>query len=304
VMEKEAFENGPWLTGPLIAPSSHVTPVGQYSMEPYYVFVDYYGFYNSDWKVLKGHHFWVHQLQIFFSTGLTSWMGFAISPQAAVQRTQGVNSLVFNDLSMGFDFQILTDTEDNYLPAVKLGIREVFPTGKYQHLRASKHSTDAGGTGAFQTEFILATSRLIHLRNEIWLNLRWTFACSISSRVHVHGRNYYGDSIGANGYVYPPFAYGWDFAFELTLSRNWALACDLVGGYGTKRRFKGYAGVDEVFGLPFIMTRGSQAFYQLAPALEYNFTERLGVIAGAWLSLAGRNTLAFNGSQFAININF
>jgi hypothetical protein len=42
--------------------------------------------------------------------------------------------------------------------------------------------------------------------------------------------------------------------------------------------------------------------WSLAPAIEYNFTSRIGVIAGAKLTVAGRNAAAVVIPVAAINI--
>ena len=42
----------------------------------------------------------------------------------------------------------------------------------------------------------------------------------------------------------------------------------------------------------------------LAPAIEYNFNENWGVIAGPWFTVAGKNSSAFIVGMLAINIYY
>jgi hypothetical protein len=44
--------------------------------------------------------------------------------------------------------------------------------------------------------------------------------------------------------------------------------------------------------VPFNSVSGSGEYWSMAPALEYNFNPNIGVIAGAEISFAGRNTSA------------
>ncbi|MGB7496511.1 MAG: hypothetical protein WBR26_03835 [Candidatus Acidiferrum sp.] len=42
----------------------------------------------------------------------------------------------------------------------------------------------------------------------------------------------------------------------------------------------------------------------LAPAIEYNFSAHVGIIAGAEFSVAGRNTSSYIAPQIALSISF
>lgn len=298
------FPDAPWFTGPLIAPTAHVTPAGKCNIEPYFVVVDRYGNYNSDWKAVKREHkFYNIYIEPYVTIGLTQWMDFAITPLVNWNVCNGKHEFHVCELRTGVDFQLMRDAQDNYLPALKLGLREVIPIGGINHLDPHKYGVDVGRfVDTYQSEVFLSASRLFHLRGDIWMNVRLALAYYFYTRVHVHGLNAFGGTSNTNGFVYPPQTFGFDFAWEINLSKHWVFACDVVGGYAEHRRFKGNPGT--IAGESVVMTKGSSVSYQLAPAIEYNWNKMIGIISGAWFTVAGRNTSAFASWMTGVNIYF
>ena len=96
--------------------------------------------------------------------------------------------------------------------------------------------------GLIRLSLFLCAGRHFHLRADQWLCLRLAVGCLIPSRAHVHGLNVFGGAEDTNAYVYVPQMYSCDFAFELTLNKNWVIACDAVANYTNARKSKGYAG--------------------------------------------------------------
>jgi hypothetical protein len=290
----------PWMTGPLIAPSGHITPGGHVNFEPYLWVTTEKGDYDQNWKLVKEPTVVNRSLQAFLTVGLTSWWDCGVSPTIAVNQCKNVKTFVFDDILAYTDFQILTDTLDNYLPAIKITIKEEFPNGKYDSLDPNNLETDVAGSGSYVTGVIITASRLFHLRGEKWMNARWAWIYNFPSRVHVKGLSVYGGAPDTDGYVYPPQNYQLIFSFEITLSRNWCLACDNIASFAKARRFKGHAGTLGA-GEDAILTKGSAANFSIAPALEYNFDANMGLIAGVWCSYAGRNSGEFFGGSIAFN---
>ena len=294
------FENPPWMTGPLLCPSTHITAGGDFNLEPYLYISWISNEYDKNWNKVKEDPIRIDLFQAYLTIGLTKWMDLSVTPSCVHNVSHGRQGYHFSAMNVGFDFQILVDAPDNYLPALKLTIQEVFPIGQHDHLDPNKHEVDAGGNGKYVTEVTLAASRLIQLKDEYWLNLRLAWDYVISTRVHVHGYNFYGGNAQTDGYVYPPQVSKFDFAFELTLSRNWALAFDAVSRYAPSRKFKGVAGFTAA-GTPDTLSKGAFAEYSLAPAIEYNWNANLGIIIGAWFTVAGRNVDAFTSWVSAFN---
>ena len=119
----------------------------------------------------------------------------------------------------------------------------------------------------------------------------------------IHGLNTYGGAVDTDGWIYPGQEYDVDFSYELTLSKHWVISCDHIFCYQTSVKFKGYPGRLKTGQLADLSDSWVAAF-QLALAFEDNWSENLGVITGAYFTLAGRNANAFAFWVAAINIVF
>jgi|GEM_PF-594012 len=297
------FPNAPWLTGPLLAPSAHVTPFGSVNMQPYYYCYYSNKAYDSGWKKISAPSTWTNTFQLYAYLGLTSWMDFFATPSVSYARSDGRGALRVGDLPLGVDVQVLWDAPDNYLPALKLGFRETFPLGNFDHLDPDKKGTDAGGLGSYQSKCVLCASRPFHLSQNHWLNVRLVADYTVSSRVHVRGYNAYGGGKDTDAYVYLPQCFDVDLAYELTFTKNWVFACDNVVLYSAARKYKGYPGRLKTGELADL-AHPSAISFSMAPAIEYNWSEYIGLITGVWFSLAGRNSPAFVNWITAVNIIF
>jgi len=303
----------PWFTGPLFCPSAHVIPPGTINMEPYY-FCSYTNkVYDAEWKKSRVQTFWTNTVQTYVMVGITDWVDFVITPSFYYSRSKGVGTFNLNDLTVGIDIQLLKDELDNYLPALKLGLRELFPITKFEHLKLRKYGTDAAGLGTFQTTVYLAASRLFHLAVDRWLEVRLAVDYYVSSRVHVRSYNTYGGAADTDALVYPPQGFDVDFAFELNLTKNWVLACDGILQYSAARKIGGYWGTllnfsastpNLVVGTMADLSGGSSINFSIAPAIEYNWSEDIGLITGVWCSIAGRNSAVYAVWSTGLNLNF
>ncbi len=130
-----------------------------------------------------------------------------------------------------------------------------------------------------------------------------TVDCWLESGVRVHGLNTYGGVVDTDGWIYPGQEYDVDFSYELTPSKHWVISCDHIFCYQTPVKFKGYP-VRLKTGQLADLCDSWVAAFQLAPAIEYNWSENLGVITGAYFTLAGHNANAFASGVAAINIVF
>jgi hypothetical protein len=297
------FPDAPWFTGPLLSASAHVTPPGQVNFEPIYFVANSNAHYESNWKKSSKPAFWINDLELYCTIGITDWMDLLLDPGVLYNISQGKQKFLINDVVVGLDFQLLLDSPDNYLPALKLGIRQEFPNGKYDHLNPHMHKTDLGGYGSYQTGVFLCAGRLFHIRDAHWLALRLTGVYTIQSRVHVKGYNIFGGAKDTDAYAYPRPYLDFDFAYEFTFSRNWAFACDNYCEYDGPIKSKGYPGRLSN-GQLADLSNGSSIIFGLAPAIEYNWSADLGMIVGANFSVAGRNVDAFAGMMVGVNAVF
>lgn len=281
----------PWFTGPLLAPSSGVIPLGSVNFEPYLYLTGSGEDYNSKWETVSVPFFWSCSFQFPLQFGVAPRVSFAMTPTVNCKQTEGQSTWAFADFQMGFDVQLCYETDR--LPGIKFSLRETFPNGQYDRLNRNKLGTDVSGTGSYRSLIGLNIGKLIQIRGIQYLSARLALAYTIPSTVSVKGLNAYGGGAGTRGTFYPAQQFDVDLGLEYSLTQRWALALDTVYSYSPKTRFKGVLGE----GMP----SGTTVQWSLAPALEYNWSDFWGVIAGCWFTVAGKNASAFQSGVIAVN---
>jgi len=291
----------PWLTGPLLAPSGRVIPVGKVNIQPYLYVTSHYGFYDHHWKSHSETKRTDVIPQFYCSAGIVKNVSFNFLIEGHYKHSAtGGSAITFADSILGLDFQLLREDFDTWRPSIKLGIKESFPTGKYQKLNRHKHRLDASGTGSFQTGATLVFAKLFHFWDLHFLNTRLAFSYTIPTSVHVKGYNTYGGGHKTHGKVNPGKAFTTILGNEFTLTQNWALALDVLNVYESKSHFSGRKGT-LADGSTAKVGRSSLNQISLAPAIEYNFSAALGIIGGVWFTVAGRNSSEFVSGVIALN---
>jgi hypothetical protein len=287
--------DSPWLTGPLLAPSGLTIPKGHYNIEPYvYVFANT-ARYNKGYRPVKIPTYWSVVIQPSIQIGLTDFLDFQFNPTCLYNYTRGAAKWDVGDMPIGIDIQLYKSDEEiaDWITGLKLAIKEVLPLGRYQKLNPKKFRTDLGGVGSWQTTIGLVWGNLIYLKRDHFLSLRLNAQYTFPTQVHVKNFNAYGGGPGTRGKVRPPQNFEIDLGSELTLTRNWVFAMDAVALWQTPFRFKGRT---------FLPNSGPSSFQlSLAPAIEYNWNADLGIIAGPWFTIAGRNSLKFTSGVIAFN---
>lgn len=222
-------------------------------------------------------------------------MDVALTPGINYNSTKGVSSFAFSDLPVGIDFQLYKtlDEKAKWAKFFLFTIQEVLPTGKYNNLDLNKRFTDAGGLGSWQTQFLFSWGNCFHLGKFYYLTWLNALTYNLCSSVKVKNLNIYGGGKGTRGTVYPGHSIELDTAIQLTLSRHWAFSLDAVGVWTASTKFKGTTEQPN--------SNLASILFSLAPALEYNFNENLGLIAGCWFSVAGKNSSQFASGAIALN---
>lgn len=295
-----AGEEEVWYTGTLLSPFGYTIPPGFINVEPTLFVTQNFGAYDEEWHAHATSKFLTAHPLLSLIVGMTKNIDFQITPEAFYNRSRGKASLHFGDLSAGFDFQLFSEKKGKWWPAIKFILTETFPTGKYQHLDPHKNETDSTGGGSYVTTAGLVFSRAFHFSNYRFLHLYLTFEYLIPSNVHVKGFNTYGGAFGTRGTVHPGNIFETILSMELGLARNWVFALDIQNIYGNKITFSGRRGAFKD-GSPAKVGGPSFDQLSLAPAIEYNWSQNFGLIAGAWFTVAGRNTNQFAGGAIALN---
>jgi len=291
----------PWFTGPLIAPASMIIPPGHYDIEPYIFATAHTAFYDRDWEAQPRTTFWNFSFQPLIEIGVLSFMDFEIIPNISYNLANGSGNWIFGDLDTYLNFQLFSFTDPVWHSSLKFSLAETFPTGKYQNLNPRKNFTDQGGLGSWQTGFWLVWGNQVHVTGHQFFNARLSFAYTYLTSVKIRGINAYGGSIDTNGTIYPGRIFNVDLGIEYSLSQNWAFAVDIIGNWQGRNIFTGVEG-PALTGRGLAQTGlGASAQFSLAPAIEYNWSENLGLIAGVWFTVAGREATKFASGVIAVN---
>lgn len=296
----EEVQPTPWYTGALITPSGHCVPFGHQNYEPYFYWTSATGSYNRHWHTVSRPRFNNLLFQPVFQFGILPATEFDITPQFIYNNSRGEHMWRTSDIPMSLNFQLHQD-----FPAVKLKIGWYAPLGKYDRLNAKKLGTDAGGAGDWSPSLGLISSYLVHFRGIHYLNLHTWINYNFTVPVPVHGLSVYGGAPsfasikGTRGRVYPGGIFFFSQGFEFSLTQNWVLALDVTYQHVNRTRFSGRTPPGTAPKSP------ASEFFTIAPAVEYNFSQDIGIIAGPWFSVAGRNQNTspyFISWIFAINI--
>ncbi|HEX5208320.1 MAG TPA: hypothetical protein VFW10_11080, partial [Steroidobacteraceae bacterium] len=115
----------------------------------------------------------------------------------------------------------------------------------------------------------------------------------------------YGTSEGFDGRARPGPSFVGDLAFEYSVTRSWVLATDINWEHDGNTRVEGnYSAAAGFLPSSLIQDFGSSEILYLAPAVEYNWSPTMGVIAGARVAAMGRSTSATVTPVAAVNMVF
>ncbi|MBI2742457.1 MAG: hypothetical protein HYX48_00875 [Chlamydiales bacterium] len=292
----------PWFTGPLISTSGYTTPAGHVNVEPYLYYTVYPGRYDNHWKARSLPNFYSTTLQVQIAVGVAKNISFQIYPQAFHNETEGRHDTNVGDLPIALNFQLYRPPEGSLWPSAKLALRASVPFGKYQHLNPHLKKTDANGAGSWFPGVGLTFAKIWNTSGIHFLESRLSLNYLIGTAVHVKGINTYGGARNTRGFVYPGNIFTADYSVQYNFTQRWAFACDLFYAHTNKNRFSGRVGSSH--GVPAQMRAPSNEQWSLAPAIEYNWSQNLGIIVGPWFSFAGRNSAEFISGVAALNAFF
>ena len=285
---------GPWFTGPLLTSSAFTIPKGHYNVQPYLYVDNAFGVYNKHWHEVRFPETSSNIcMQVWAQIGVNSFMDFTIAPTFFYNYVGDVSSWRFGDLYTEVGFQLTTQTGNKGFTA-KVAFGELFPTGVYQHLKASKLGTDFSGGGTFATTFKLAMSRRWNPYTFHYFASRMSLACTLSPQVPIHGLNSYGGDRFTRGRVFPGTQFPLLFGFEYNMTQNWVLALDISNTLTLKTKFRGETTFPVGWDWSYSLS--------LAPAIEYNFSQSVGIIGGVWFTALGKDSSKF--INYVVSLNW
>lgn len=293
----------PWYTGPILAPSGHVLPLGYGNLQPYLYYTIHTARFDEDGHKHSIPHKQIVLPQIFLQFGVTNWMDATLVTQAAYKKQEGESSFQYGDTGLNLGFQLLEAKKGSFQPDIRLIISESFPTGKYQRLNPNEKSTDQNGDGSFKTGFGLVCQKKITAFKMHPFRVRWFVSYIYRSPVGVHDLNAFGGGKGTNGTITLDPSFITILAWEFSFSQRWVFAIDMQYTIRGAAYFQGDPGFDEE-GNPFQLGSKKGTEFSLAPALEYNFNANVGLLGGVWFTAYGTNTADFISYIISLNYTF
>jgi len=284
-----------WWTGPLLAASASTLPQGHFLVEPYLFDVITYGRLDAQGDRVSTPHKNDFGSQSYILYGVTDRISAGIIPRFAYSKSsQGPSSsgLKAGDLTLQAQYRLTQFHEGSWVPTLSFVVGETIPTGKYDRL--DQRPGDGSGAGAYTSILSLYSQEYFWLSSGRILRMRLDLSYSLSSEVGVRGVSVYGTGAGFSGHAHPGDSFTGDMSWEYSVTRNWVLAFDLVYEHDASTTVTG----------SYAASSGNSWSLGFAPAIEYNFNSRIGVIAGTRLIPAGRNTSISVAPVVAINMVF
>lgn len=280
-----------WYTGSLLSPSGALPDAGILVVEPYLTTKIAGSRFDATGRVRS------LNARTCSATSLTAFkyaVTRSVTLQAFPQTTTGCEhgkkySASFADLPVATLVRVFQKDTHHRRPAISLLGGLSFSTGRYQRLRVASETT---GTGAWQirTGVIMQSQQTPPAGNPLRLR-GWATIQTPLARLSVYGKSAYGSfssstsiSVGISGEV--------GFAAEYALSRQWVIACDIVRTWSD----------GAVTSTLYKTTQPSSGDWEVAPAIEYNWSSMRGIIVGAAANYAGHNTDRSFGAQVAVNV--
>ncbi|MGR3973723.1 MAG: hypothetical protein QRY72_04050 [Candidatus Rhabdochlamydia sp.] len=291
----EPLTKAPWFIGPLLTPSGHTVPEGHQNYEPYVYLIQTHHVYNE-----QGHQEKI-PLDSRLLTQASAQLGILPGVEADItfewlyHKTQHQECYRIGDMPLALGFQMASGTPNSLHPAIKLRLGANLPLGKYDELTPTALQTDAGGSGNFSPALGVVFSNLHTLSNGHYLEWRAFFNSAFSTPVDVKGESVYGGVASTVGKVHPGYTLTTSGSVEYQLTQQLTLACDVMYEYVQKTTFSGFSPPGTA------PTSPSNFTFSIAPALEYSINSNIGMVAGPWIPLSGKNTPAPINYIFALN---
>lgn len=283
-----------WWTGPLLAASPGSLTPGHFLIEPYLFDAIPQGHYDNDGQRRPMPHANDFGSQSYLLYGLTNNVGVGLIPRFGfndVSVGRDSSKVGVGDLSVQAQYGLTRFQEGSWIPTTAFVVQETLPTGKYDRL--GDRPADGLGLGTYSTNLALYSQYFFWMPNGRILRTRLDVSYSISGSAGVRDVSVYGTDEGFRGRARPGNVTVVDAAGEYSMTQHWVLAMDVVYEHDGNTHVHG-SGLD--------FNSGESHTWSLAPAIEYNFNSRVGIIAGAKLTVAGRNATAVVIPVAAINI--
>ena len=307
VAAQQAREDA-WWTGPMLAPNAATLPHGHLLIEPYLFDEITSGHFDMNGNKHAGPLEHDIGSLTYMLYGVTDSITAGLLPRLFFDEPAGAansSGVLFGDLTLQLGYGLTHYHDGGNTPDISLVLQETLPTGRYDRLT---RESDGVGAGAYTTSINLYVQDYFWMPNGRILRARLDLTYGFSSSVSVHDQSVYGTANGFSGRAWPGDSYTADVAAEYSLTRNWVLALDVVYQHNDSTRVMGVVSPASMpMGVPgaeFEQHSGSSFSLGFAPAIEYNWTSRIGALLGVRIIEIGRNTTATITPAIALNMVF
>lgn len=272
---------------------------GILAIEPYVIYTTNTGAYDD-----RGRHQSVAndlrqaESVTVFKYAITDRLSIEVLPSVAHTWNNQDRANGIGDLPVELEYRFNDENNKTGFPSVTASLGITFPTGQYDHLSSPVNGL---GSGAHTAKQGILLQSLFDTSGHHPVRLRFYGAAfEPLADVSVQDVSVYGTPEGYRGHAKPGFAIAFGVGGGYALDERWVLAMDLVDNktYGLRLAGADIAG-------HVIQTLGNRSSsVAVAPAVEYNFSGYVGLIAGVEFSVAGRNASSYVAPQFAISMAF
>lgn len=288
-----------WYTGSLLSPSGALFHKGSVAIEPYFSAALSGDNFDASGEKRRASTYSRHMVNnTLYKYALTDTLSVQALPEIALWQSEGMrrhSAPEIGDLPVDAVVRFLDIQWGRLHPAFNLFVGVGFPTGRYDNLRASSVAT---GGGAYVGRFALTEQSSYHLGAGHELRIRlWVNARQPLGRIRVHGMSTYGSR---SGRVTLGMTTEAGAAVELAITHRFVFALDVDHDFSASSLFRTDGGGES----DPVRRLSSSTSWNVAPALEYNWSARFGLIAGVSMVVSGRNTAASTVPQFAFNAFF
>ena len=285
-----------WWTGPLLASGAATLPQGHILIEPYLYDVKPYGSFDADGKRHSAPDSDSIGSSSYLLYGVTDTLTAGFIPHIGYRRAGGrwSQGLGIGDLTAQAQYRLLKYEEGGHVPTVSVMVQENLPIGRHDGL--DDRPNDGFGSGAYATTVGVNSQYYFWTPNGRILRTRLNVQYTRSDNAKVRGASVYGTPKGFAGKAQPGDSFLVNLAFEYSITRNWVAAMDLAWQRDDSTKVTGLLN-----GAAFERRYPVSKALIVAPAVEYNFNAQVGVIVGARIVPAGRNTTASVTPAIAIN---
>lgn len=296
-LDRQSLDDA-WWTGPIVAAGAATLPAGHALIEPYVYDVITRGRYDSDGNYRSTDTVHSYGSLTYLLYGVTDGFTAGVIPTFGYNEVDSgpdSSGVGVGDVTLQAQWRLSQFHAGRRVPTSSLVLQQTLPTGKYDQL--GTRPSDGLGAGAYTTSLAVHSQYYLWMPNGRILRTRLNVAYALSDSVDIADTSVYGTSEGFRGRADPGDTFSLYSAWEYSVTRNWVLALDAFYQHDSSTRVRG-----ETQGVPFSADSGSAWRFGLAPAIEYNFNSRVGVIVGARWFATGRNTSASVTPVAAINI--